>query len=97
MLQIIREMRCDQYANATYASAHQLLVAGGASHDIGGSRDPAKAWNYTPLEETCVLFARKFLPDTNEEVASFFTDCSQIGLGSNCLTAAAANQTYERR
>ena len=88
-VQIVRELRCDRHANASYESAHQLFQAGAATLDSYEGGNLADVWNYSPLEETCVLFARKFLPDTNEEVQSFFTDCTQVGLGSECLAVAS--------
>jgi hypothetical protein len=81
-------MQCDRHANKSYESAFQLFTAGAATQDEIEGGNLAEVWNYSPLEETCVLFARKFLPDTNEEVGAFFSDCSQIGLGMDCLKAA---------
>ena len=88
-VQVVREMRCDMHAAASYASAYQLFAAGTASKDATQDGTLSDVWKYSPLDDTCVLFARKFLPDTNKELDTFFNDCDQIGLGSHCLMHAA--------
>ena len=77
------------HAAARYESAYLLFAAGAASHDTVQEGPLSDVWKYSPLEETCALFARKFMPDTSLELDAFFNDCDQIGLGLDCLMRAA--------
>lgn len=44
-----------------------------------------RAWPHTTLQDSCVLFARKFKAGTAKEVNRFFSSCEMLGFNSSCL------------
>lgn len=89
-MQRLRDDACDRMANATYRSAQTVISGPRAVHvswipDTFG--DYRHLWQFSPLPDTCVLFARKLLPEVAEAL-DFFTSCSKLGFRSDCIAAA---------
>lgn len=77
-------------ANATYRSAQTVFSNSTNVHiswipETFG--DYRHLWQFSPLPDTCVLFARKVLPDA-AAVTDFFTDCDQLGFARECVDKA---------
>jgi hypothetical protein len=95
-MQRIRGEECDKLANATYRSARVILTQDAPPHVawIPSNFDPYHhLWQYSPMPDTCVLFARKFEPGTSE-VATFFESCDMLGLNASCVGDADASSKY---
>lgn len=100
-VQLVRSQHCDSQANSTYVSAGELFrdgqraAAAGAAESVsdrsGGlvaaamSASLRRAWPHTTLQDSCVLFARKFKVGSALEVDSFFSPCSMLGFNTSCL------------
>jgi len=85
----------------SYVSAGELFrdgqraAAAGAAESVsdrsGGlvaaamSASLRRAWPHTTLQDSCVLFARKFKVGSALEVDSFFSPCSMLGFNTSCL------------
>ena len=50
-------------------------------------------WQFSPLPDTCVLFARKLLPETVDAM-DFFTSCSKLGFDRKCIESAHATSRH---
>ena len=96
VLQRIRQADCDKLANATYRSAHAILTQDTPPHvpwipsNFGAYRH---LWQYAPMPDSCVLFARKFEPGTAER-ETFFSACNMLGLDSSCIVEAKNTSRY---
>ena len=95
-MQRVREGHCDKLVNATYRSAQMILTRDAVPH-VSWIPETFGAyhhlWQFSPMPDTCVLFARKFEPGTEAE-ESFFRSCSHIGLNASCITEAHMTSHY---
>lgn len=95
-MQRVRSQHCDSQANSTYISAGELFReaqaaaaeaqgGSGGEDDDGASAVLRRAWPHTTLQDSCVLFARKFKPGAAKEVEGFFAPCGMLGFNTSCL------------
>ena len=95
-MQRIRGDECDRWADSTYRSAQAILTRPNAEHVSfipAGFGTFWHLWQFSPMPDTCAMFARKFDDDT-EGVPSFFTDCGMLGYRAECLTEAHLTSKY---
>lgn len=95
-MQRVRSQHCDSQANSTYISAGELFReaqaaaaeaqgGSGGEDDDGASAVLRRAWPHTTLQDSCVLFARKFKAGAAKEVEGFFAPCGMLGFNTSCL------------
>lgn len=95
-MQRIRGDECDKWADSTYRSAQAILTRPNAAHV---SWIPAEfgtfwhLWQFSPMPDTCPMFARKFEHGV-EAVPSFFSDCHMLGYRAECLRHAHHTSLY---
>ena len=86
----MREGDCDLMAKASYRSAHAILTGRAKKHVayIPDSFGPMRhLWQFSAMPDHCVLFARKFAPDTAVDGA-FFSSCGMLSLHHSCIEQA---------
>lgn len=74
-----------QQAAAVAAAGEPQPVRGGGLVAAAMSATLRRAWPHTTIQDSCVLFARKFKAGTAKEVDGFFSSCGMLGFNSSCL------------